>query len=123
MTDRSALDAVSPLDGRYARYTEPLVPYASEAALMRARIEVEVEYLCALADLEAVPLTLDDGTRDVLRNRYREFSGTDAEAIKRLETEGWARLFTSSLVRPKWIHGWMASAVCSRRKYSTAFTS
>ena len=90
MTDRSALDAVSPLDGRYARYTEPLVPYASEAALMRARIEVEVEYLCALADLDAVPLTLDDGTRDVLRDRYREFSGTDAEAIKQLETEGWA---------------------------------
>ncbi|MFB6205403.1 MAG: adenylosuccinate lyase [Haloglomus sp.] len=90
MTDRSALDAVSPLDGRYARYTEPLVPYGSEAALMRARIEVEVEYLCALADVEAVSLTLDAATRDRLRDRYREFTGTDAEAIKQLETEGWA---------------------------------
>ena len=57
---------------------------------MRARIEVEVEYLRALADLDAVPLTLDDGTRDLLRDRYREFSGTDATAIKQLETEGWA---------------------------------
>jgi adenylosuccinate lyase len=90
MTDRSALHAVSPLDGRYARYTEPLVPYASEAALMRARIEVEVEYLCALADLDAVPLTLDEDNRDLLRDRYRQFSETDAKAIKQLETEGWA---------------------------------
>jgi adenylosuccinate lyase len=90
MTDRSALDAVSPLDGRYARYTEPLVPYASEAALMRARVEVEVEYLCALADLDATPLALDDENRELLRDRYREFSGTDAKAIKQLETEGWA---------------------------------
>ena len=44
MTDRGPLDAVSPLDGRYARYTEPLSEYASEAALMRARVRVEVEY-------------------------------------------------------------------------------
>ena len=28
--DRDALHAVSPLDGRYARYTEPLVEYASD---------------------------------------------------------------------------------------------
>ena len=90
MTDRSSLHAVSPLDGRYARYTEPLVPYASEAALMRARVRVEVEYLIALADLDAVPVSLDEGTRELLRERYREFTETDAEAIKQLETEGWA---------------------------------
>jgi adenylosuccinate lyase len=90
MTDRGPLYAVSPLDGRYARYTEPLTDYASEAALMRARVEVEVEYLLALADLDATPLDLDEGTRAALRELYTGFDADDADVIKRLETEGHA---------------------------------
>ena len=82
------LYAVSPLDGRYAGRTEPLAPYASEAALMRARVEVEVEYLLALADLDATPLELDDGARETLRACYAEFDAEDARTIKRIETEG-----------------------------------
>ncbi|MFD1586984.1 adenylosuccinate lyase [Halorientalis brevis] len=89
MTDRSSLDAVSPLDGRYARYTEPLVPYASERALMRARTQVEVEYLIALADLDATPLQIDDAQRDHLRGLYESFDVEDAEIVKQLETQGW----------------------------------
>ena len=77
---RGPLYAVSPLDGRYARYTEPLVDYASEAALMGARVEVEVEYLLALADLEATPLALDPETRSELRGLYQSF---DADEIGR----------------------------------------
>jgi len=90
MTDRGPLYAVSPLDGRYARYTEPLTEYAGEAALMRARIEVEVEYLIALADLEPTPLSLDTATRSDLRELYRSFDADDAEIVKQLETEGTA---------------------------------
>ena len=86
--DRGPLGAVSPLDGRYARYTEELVPYVSERALMRARLRVEVEYLLALADLEATPITLSTEQRDRLRACYREFDADDARRIKRLETEG-----------------------------------
>jgi adenylosuccinate lyase len=82
------LDAVSPLDGRYAGRTEPLRDYASEAALMRARVRVEVEYLCALADLGTTPLELDDEEREHLRDCYRAFDDEDAALIKRLETEG-----------------------------------
>jgi adenylosuccinate lyase len=88
MTDRGTLQAVSPLDGRYARYTEPLVPYASESALMRARVRVEVEYLIALADLDATPLTLGEAVRESLRDLYREFDADDAAFVKRIETEG-----------------------------------
>jgi len=83
-----ALDAVSPLDGRYARRTAPLREYASEAALMRARVRVEVEYLCALADLDALPLDLDADARARLRALYEDFDGGDARYVKRLETEG-----------------------------------
>ncbi|MEF8915650.1 adenylosuccinate lyase [Natronomonas sp.] len=89
MTDRGPLYAVSPLDGRYARYTEPLTDYASEAALMRARVEVEVEYLLALADLDATPLELADDERADLRALYEEFDAEDADIIKQLETEGY----------------------------------
>ncbi|GGM29572.1 adenylosuccinate lyase [Haloarcula argentinensis] len=89
MTERGPLAAVSPLDGRYARYTEPLVPYASERALMRARVEVEVEYLIALADLDATPLSINDDQRATLRALYEEFDDTDAGVVKQLETEGY----------------------------------
>ncbi|WP_276252681.1 adenylosuccinate lyase [Halomontanus rarus] len=86
MTD--ALYAVSPLDGRYGTRTASLSPYASEAALMRARIRVEVEYLIALADLEATPLELDLEERTHLRGLYESFAEEDAELVKKLEVEG-----------------------------------
>jgi adenylosuccinate lyase len=82
------LAAVSPLDGRYAGRTAPLVPYASEAALMRARVRVEAEYLLALADLDATPLSLSDAERETVRGLYEAFDGDDARLVKRLETEG-----------------------------------
>ncbi len=84
-----SLHAVSPLDGRYANRTAPLAPYASEAALMRARVRVEVEYLVALADLDATPLELDTGERQTLRVLYKDFAEEDARLIKQLETEGY----------------------------------
>jgi len=89
MTERTPLTAVSPLDGRYARYTDPLVPYASEQALMRARVRVEVEYLIALADLDATPLELGADHRAHLRSLYEAFDAEDATVVKQLETTGW----------------------------------
>jgi len=88
MPDRSALDAVSPLDGRYARYTEPLRPYASEAALQRARTRVEVEYLIALAELDATSIEIADEERESFRAVYETFDDEDAKIVKRIETEG-----------------------------------
>jgi adenylosuccinate lyase len=82
------LYAVSPLDGRYAGRTEPLREHASEAALMRARVEVEVEYLIGLADLAATPFSLDEGDRERLRSLYGGFDREDAALVKRIETEG-----------------------------------
>ena len=91
MTDLPRSDplaAVSPLDGRYARRTEPLTPYASESALMRARVRVEVEYLLALADLDATPLSLDDDERADLRALYADFDADDARLVKQIEVDG-----------------------------------
>ncbi|MFB6121374.1 MAG: adenylosuccinate lyase [Halobacteriaceae archaeon] len=85
-----ALDAVSPLDGRYAGRTAPLRDYASEAALMRARVRVEVEYLISLASVPATGLELGEAERMTLRALYEEFDADDAAYVKRLETEGTA---------------------------------
>ncbi|WP_135828760.1 adenylosuccinate lyase [Halorussus halobius] len=85
----NSLYAVSPLDGRYADRTEPLRAYASEAALMRARVRVEAEYLLALADLDATPLTVSERTRTYLHSLYEDFDESDAELIKQIETEGY----------------------------------
>ena len=90
MTDRGSLSAVSPLDGRYARYTEPLVSRVSEGALIRARVRVEVEYLLALAALDATPLEIDADDRTALRNLYEDFTVEDATRVKRIEREGTA---------------------------------
>ncbi|WP_158057753.1 adenylosuccinate lyase [Halorussus halophilus] len=85
----NSLYAVSPLDGRYAGRTEPLRDYASEAALMRARVQVEVEYLIALAELDATPLQLDADDEQFLRTLYEEFDEEDAQVVKQIETEGY----------------------------------
>ena len=43
-----ALEALSPLDGRYARSTDLLRPHLSEAALIRERIRIEAQWLLHL---------------------------------------------------------------------------
>ena len=88
MTDTHALYAVSPVDGRYGSRTAPLSPYVSEAALMRARVRVEVEYLLALAELEETPLSLAADDREHLRGLYEDFAEEDARLIKKLEVSG-----------------------------------
>ena len=50
----SALTALSPLDGRYAMKVEALRPIFSEFGLMQRRVLVEVCWLQALAEENAV---------------------------------------------------------------------
>ena len=53
----SMLTALSPLDGRYASKLDALRPWLSEAAFMRQRVFVEIQWLIALtsAGLPDVP--------------------------------------------------------------------
>ena len=83
------LAAVSPLDGRYASRTAPLAAYASEGALLRARTHVEIEYLIALADLDAIDFILPQQARRTLRAIYESFDADDAALAKQIETEGY----------------------------------
>lgn len=48
----SELYAISPLDGRYYKSTKELINYFSEAALMKYRVKVEIEWLLFLSSNE-----------------------------------------------------------------------
>ncbi|MDR3159950.1 MAG: adenylosuccinate lyase, partial [Zoogloeaceae bacterium] len=50
MPELHALTALSPLDGRYADKLDALRPYFSEYALIRRRLQVEIEWLKVLAN-------------------------------------------------------------------------
>ena len=66
-----SLFAISPIDGRYQTKTKSLSPYFSEAALIKYRVRVEIEYFIALAELGIEPLKkMSATTYDDLRAIY-----------------------------------------------------
>lgn len=80
------LTAVSPIDGRYRGKTEPLANYFSEFALMRYRVQVEVEYFIALCEMPLPQLTsIYADIAERLRPIYQNFSEEDAARIKEIE--------------------------------------
>lgn len=82
----NALQAISPIDGRYASKTASLIPFFSEEALIRYRVQVEIEYFIALVELDLPQL--NDFNRNLfpeLRNLYLDFSVQDAVKIKDTE--------------------------------------
>lgn len=82
----SALEAISPIDGRYNGKTKQLAEFFSEKALIKYRVIIEVEYFIALCEL---PLPQLDGVSSSLfsslRDIYKEFTLEDAQAIKDIE--------------------------------------
>ncbi len=81
------LTAISPIDGRYRNVTEKLGDYFSEAALIRYRIRVEIEYFIALCELPLPELSsIDKAVYADLRKLYTEFSFADAERVKEIES-------------------------------------
>lgn len=82
----NALQAISPIDGRYASKTSSLIPYFSEEALIRYRVQVEVEYFIALVELDLPQLSdFNKALLPELRKLYLDFSVQDANKIKETE--------------------------------------
>ena len=81
------LTAVSPIDGRYHSKTAPLSEYFSEAALIRYRVRVEIEYFLALCDLPLPALAhFPAELKETLRDIYRHFTLDDAQRVKDIES-------------------------------------
>ena len=83
----TALNAVSPADGRYHSKTAIYSDYFSEYALIRYRVLVELEYFIALCEipleqLKAIPATVFPQLRAI----YQNFTEDDAARVKAIES-------------------------------------
>ena len=82
----NALNAISPVDGRYRSKTESLAPYFSEKALIKYRVRVEIEYFIALCELPLPQLSnFETSNFKALRDIYIQFNTGNAEEIKEIE--------------------------------------
>ena len=82
----NALNAISPIDGRYRGKTKELSAYFSEEALIQYRVRIEVEYFIALCELPLPQLSsFNPSLFEELRSIYKHFTEDDAAAIKTIE--------------------------------------
>jgi adenylosuccinate lyase len=83
----SSIDALSPLDGRYAAKLAAVRYLFSEAGLMRERVRVECAWFLALAAGPAAPALakLPRAAKDLLAALSKDPAGTDVAAIKKIE--------------------------------------
>lgn len=82
------LTAISPIDGRYRNKVENLARYFSEAALMRYRVRIEVEwfiFLCNTLRLKGTKV-LNVKEQKLMRDLYEAFSEKSAQRIKDIES-------------------------------------
>ena len=81
--------ALGPLDGRYRGDVAPLVDHLSEAALNRARLHVEVEWLIHLSAVGAIPgaLTLTEAEIAYLRDVVATFGPSEITELAAIEAE------------------------------------
>ena len=81
--------ALGALDGRYRGAVAPLVDHLSEAALNRARLHVEVEWLIHLTGNDVVPGAdhLSTGEQDALRALVLDFDAAAIAELKDIEAE------------------------------------
>jgi adenylosuccinate lyase len=82
----TALQAISPIDGRYRSKVATLSNYFSEFALIRYRVLVEIEYVIALSESGITQLQpFNEQTQEALKDIYRNFTEEHAQAIKDIE--------------------------------------
>ncbi len=82
----TSLNAISPIDGRYRSKVNSLADYFSEEALIKYRVQVEIDYFIALCEIPLPQLKAFDTSKfDDLRAIYTKFSTEDALAIKDIE--------------------------------------
>ena len=85
--DLTALNALSPVDGRYASKVDDLRPIFSEYGLIRHRILVEIRWLQALAEAPGIAEVppLSEHAKHLLDGIFDGFSEEDAQRVKNIE--------------------------------------
>ncbi|MDC0875254.1 adenylosuccinate lyase [Flavobacteriaceae bacterium] len=83
----TALNAISPIDGRYRSKTKSLSAYFSEEALIKYRVQIEIEYFIGLCELPLPQLAdFNPSLFEELRSIYLHFTSDDALQIKEIES-------------------------------------
>ena len=83
----TALNAISPIDGRYRSKTKSLSAYFSEEALIKYRVQIEIEYFIGLCELPLPQLAdFNPSLFEELRSIYLHFTADDALQIKEIES-------------------------------------
>ncbi len=87
LADVTPAIALGPLDGRYRPTVAPLVDHLSEAALNRARVHVEVEWLIHLTTHRVVPgaPVLSDAEQAYLRGVVTTFGPDEVAELAEIE--------------------------------------
>ena len=84
--NNSSINAVSPIDGRYHNQTSFLDAFFSEKALIKFRLEVEIEYFIKLTETDISQLKeWKKNDNSLLRDIYTNFKDSDASNIKDIE--------------------------------------
>jgi len=80
------LSAISPVDGRYRGKTKILSNFFSEEALIKYRIQVEIEYFISLCEIPLPQLKdFNSSFFEDLRSIYKQFSEENAKEVKEIE--------------------------------------
>lgn len=84
----SAYNALSPLDGRYAKSTTDLKNYFSESALMKYRVKVQAEWMLHLMRNNIIKIDRECSLEEIekqLQSLYNNFNDKSAERVKHIE--------------------------------------
>lgn len=80
------MNAISPIDGRYANITLPLQDFFSEFSFFKYRLFIEIKYFLFLIDIIPQLKPIDNTvTRKSILNIWNDFSTQDFHSIKKYE--------------------------------------
>jgi adenylosuccinate lyase len=87
MSIKNSIHHISPIDGRYNSKTNSLSLFFSEFALIKTRVEVEIDYLIQLSALDLKGFKkFNSKEAATLRSIVEQFSETDAIEVKEIES-------------------------------------
>lgn len=85
---KNSFDNLSPLDGRYSKHTSELSNYFSEAALIRVRFEIEIDWLLfVLTDRFFNTTKLSNASKKKILEFKASFSSKSVNEIKKIESK------------------------------------
>ena len=92
MPSNSSLNLISPIDGRYQKYTKDLVQYFSEAASIKYKIIAEIEYLINLTEVKGISIRkITESEKKILRSLY-DLDEAGADMVNKIELHGYKNI-------------------------------